>query len=543
MTKNVFTKILSFVLCLSMIFSLAGCKKDPAGSNPAENGDNQDNNSGSLDSAGNGDAGNSSNAAAKGDGIFTLNFDASEPFNPYTCTNIYNRTVSDLLYEGLFAIGEGFETTNVLCESFSTEDGQTYDFTLLPNVIMSDGAAFTADDAVYSIKQAMTSSLYKSRFSSVSAVEKTGDRSFRITLTSKNYMFSCLLDVPMIRNGSIGENTPAGTGPYSFNDQAGNPHLEARKNYRDPSAVPADVIGLSEYDANDISAAFSDLSLDLLALDLYGTNKYNFQENRETKYYNTTIMQYVGFNANSPALSDQQFRLALSYCINREDIVSSVYDGHALASPLAMSPYHYLYPAKTAELYPYSLISASGLLASIGMDDSNSDSFLEYPYESGMGAITLDFIVNSDNANKLEAARMIASGIKKAGINVNLRELSWDEYSSALSSGNFDMYYAEVKLQPDFDLSSLLLPGGSLNYGGINDEQYGSLISICKTSAGTTAQVSVSQLLDYTAQQAHIVPVLFRQQAVITHINSVSGLTPTISSIFYKIEDFKINVG
>ena len=40
------------------------------------------------------------------------------------------------------------------------------------------------------------------------------------------------------------------------------------------------------------------------------------------------------------------------------------------------------------------------------------------------------------------------------GITVKLRELSWDDHITALEDGDFDIYYGEVKLTADFDLSA-----------------------------------------------------------------------------------------
>lgn len=63
------------------------------------------------------------------------------------------------------------------------------------------------------------------------------------------------------------------------------------------------------------------------------------------------------------------------------------------------------------------------------------------------------------------------------GVTVTVRELSWTEYQNALTNGDYDMYYAEVKLGADFDLTSILTEDGSLNYGKIKDENYATYIN------------------------------------------------------------------
>ena len=68
---------------------------------------------------------------------------------------------------------------------------------------------------------------------------------------------------------------------------------------------------------------------------------------------------------------------------------------------------------------------------------------------------------------------------------MKVRELSWDNYQDALKGGKYDMYYGEVALPADFDLSALLKAGGSLNYGGITTGTYADVINAYLAAADT----------------------------------------------------------
>ena len=88
-------------------------------------------------------------------------------------------------------------------------------------------------------------------------------------------------------------------------------------------------------------------------------------------------------------------------------------------------------------------------LENIGASDLDQDGTLEF----GGQRYTVDFLVCSDSGMKVSIARKITSDLRSYGIDVNLRELGYDDYVSELRKGNFDMYYAEVRLCADWDLS------------------------------------------------------------------------------------------
>ena len=52
---------------------------------------------------------------------------------------------------------------------------------------------------------------------------------------------------------------------------------------------------------------------------------------------------------------------------------------------------------------------------------------------------------------------------------VTVEELPWEEYLAALESGEFDLYFGEVRLTANWDLSDLVGTGGAMNYGGVID--------------------------------------------------------------------------
>lgn len=537
MKRFVINKYIIMLLCLILMVSLfSGCQGDQE--------TDQANPSGSEDPNVTDEPEDATVYPSDSDGVFSLNFDPEESFNPLTGTNEDNLRVSSLLYEGLFSVDQYFQAVPVLCESFSTDDGITYTFTIKSGISMAGGSTLTARDVAYSINRARESDRYSSRLRNIESVTAVDNLKLTVILVSANYSLPVLLDVPVIKNGSIGERLPDGTGPYVYtNDET--PYLQAFSGYRDYNDLPIDKIGLRLVSGNDLSESFSEQTIDLLDVDPTGTNFFNISIDYESRYYNTTNMQYIGINLDHAVLSNHDVRRAISSAVDREYIVNTIMSGHGLISPLVISPAWSLYDVSWEENVSYSLETLSTLFSDIGMQDINEDGYLEYPKGAGQfTAFKIDFIANSDNEYKLAAAQRITDTLKSVGINITLRELNWSDYMSAIESGDFDMYYGEVRLTADFDLSELLTVDGSLNYGGITENAYSNLVdSFLSASDNETSETAASQLCAYVAERAPIIPVLYKEYAVLTHRGIVAGINPSQSNIFNRLSDWTITIG
>ena len=78
---------------------------------------------------------------------------------------------------------------------------------------------------------------------------------------------------------------------------------------------------------------------------------------------------------------------------------------------------------------------------------------------------TVTLLVNQENTFKVSAAEHIAQALSDFDLQIQVEALPWEEYAAALAAGNFDLYYGEVRLPANWDLSALVGTGGSLNYG------------------------------------------------------------------------------
>ena len=476
-------------------------------------------------------------------GQFTIRYVPDNPVNPITSLNRDNTVLSSLLYECLFTLDGNLNVRPTLCESWSTEDNTTYSFVIKEGVAVTDGSTLTSNDVVYTIRQAMQTGRFVNRLKGIASVTATDDLTVTVVLTSVNNNFIKLLDIPIIKDGSIDDPIPPGTGPYVF-ASTGGMRLVPFPAHRDASNLTLSEIQLQECNDNELAELFDGGVLSLLWDDPSDTFDIILNRHNEPRYYDTTSLQYIGFNTRTFAFNNPNVRRAIGSSLNRSYIVSEIMPGQSLAAPLALSPAYRLYDPQWVQTSIDPLIEMSALFEFAGLKDFDNDSFLEYP--DGYGGyykLALDFIVNSENAYKVRTAYRIADTLRLYGIEIIVRELQWDNFTAALRSGNFDMYYGEVVLGADFDLSLLLLPGSPLNYGYTGSDYYKPFIeAFLGAWSDQEESIAAKALCDEINYTAPFIPILYKKYVVYTPIAAISGATPSQSGVFNGIAGWTIDL-
>ena len=149
-------------------------------------------------------------------------------------------------------------------------------------------------------------------------------------------------------------------------------------------------------------------------------------------------------------------------------------------------------------------------------------------------------VASTGNTFRLSAAEYLASELTKAGVEVELRKLPWEEYLAALTAGDFDLYVGETMLSASFDLSPLLQSGGALNYGRYQSALVSPLLAAYQAASGEARTAAAGALWDALAQEVPFSTLCFKNWSVLTHWGRVSGLSPTHHDPFYGLENWTI---
>jgi len=442
--------------------------------------------------------------------------------HPVLTENRANLTLAPLLYEPLFQLDNTFQPESVLCSSYAaSEDLLTWTLSLHSGITFSDGTPLTGETAAQALNTARKSgSRYAQRLSDVTAV--TGDEtSVTLTLRRPNGALPTLLDIPIALG--TGER-PLGTGPYVLSGEEDDLSLTVRDDWWQDKPLPAQTIPLTAVSQSDaLISSFASGDTGLVDVDLMGTNALGYSGNYETWDYNTTDFLYLAFNTQRGLCQNAKVRQALAQAVDRDPIVQTDYARHAVPSALPVHPASPLYDTVLAQQLAY--------------DPERAVEQLESLRAAGR---PLTLLVNSENAAKVAVAQRVAYQLESAGMEVTLNKLPFDDYTAALTAGSFDLYLGEVVLTADFDLSALLSPTGSLNYGRWEDWQADSLLSALRGSRDADRETAARALFAYLNDQAPIVPLCFKNGSVLTQWGRLSGLAPVRGNVFHQLENWII---
>lgn len=520
-------RLLALLLTAALLLTVTACKKDEADSD----GDDGP----TIDP-------NSSDVAVKAqDDLFTLGYDADYTMHPLRTTSSANALVDCLVYEFAVEVDQDFQPVPNLISSWSSENGISWFFTVDTTVTFHDGSNLTAGDVAYSINQARNSETYGPRLNKVWGVSALNDETVMITLSDTNYMFPRLLNVPVVKNDNA-DGLPTGSGPYVFADDLSC--LTLYPDYRDAAEMPIDVIYLHENgDREQMIADYSTSLTDLVVNDPTGLSRLGYGSNNEVRYFPTTNMQFIGMNTLSEFTCYQSYRYALNFAVDRAYIADSLLNGSAAVASLPICPENSLYNGDLAARYAFDLENCKRLFSDAGVRDYDEDGMLEYQLPGGIAEIDLDFIVCSDNTDKVKAAQKIAADLESIGIGVTVRQLTWVEYVYSITNGEYDMFYGEVKLSADFNLTDFITTKGVKNFFGINDPNYYEYIhSFLSAQTDEERHAACDYMCQYIADGAVIVPICFEKQQVLTHRDVVSGIAATQYNVFYDLKNWTIDL-
>ncbi len=456
---------------------------------------------------------------------FTLPLDPQGGWDPYVGSKSGNMALLPLMCESLYALDNAFTPQPLLAQSaVASEDGLSWTVTLRAGITFSNGEALTAQrvaDAVNAAKG--EKSIYATRLAGVKKVSAQEDGTVLFQLSRPNAGFPALLDFPV---ALVTKDGVLGTGPYVLEPG----RLVARGGWWQGKTMPLASIPLKEEgDADGLIADFNTGAISLVAADPTGADNLGYSGSYQNWEYPTTTMLYLGFQCAKGPCRSAEFRKAVSQALDRDALAHRTLGSHALAAALPAPPTSTRYDSALAAQLGYDADAAAQALDELGYeaDDQGTRHSGKYP-------LTVRILANSDNVYKEALAQAVADALGELGIQTEVRDLPWEEYTKALKNGDFDIYLAESRLTGDLDPGVFLTAGSGLYYGGFKSQAL--------TGALAEARKSGDWSGFYTqwAQDVPLAPLCFKNAAVLTPWGQVEGATPTQGNLFSGFENWKI---
>ena len=559
--KKFLKKFTALTMVLTMLVTLSACdsmkKKDPMNQIPESSG------------------GRDVVRAKAADNVFSLNINKKYSLNPLIATDHSNQLVCSLVYENMLELDNNFnvienlpdDNNGIITTRKVSEDGKTWTFGVEEGHYFHDGSPVTGKDLSYTMNRAINCDRYRGRFSSVQGISYT-ENQLIVSLGIPDTQFYKLMNLPVMKAGTFNDKPPMGSGPYTYvreevvtkgdngeekiSTKATLSELKASEYYPGYEKLPVDTIYLKEYpEADKKIIAYEDSLIDLVINDPSSYTSLGFASTNEVHKYATTNMHYVAFNEKKPLGSMNTFRVAMQYAFDRAYFVELLHQ-NGVASAIPMYPTCDIYPDALNNEMQYDLDKCKTILENMGYRDYDDDGYLELLSGNGKD-VEIDFLVCSGSSAKGGVVNRFAKDMESIGIKVNVKELTWEKYQEALEKGEFDMYYGEVKLRNNFDLTELLQPRPepkkkgeplittNINFTGSNDPSFVQLINEYLAAGDMFRADAYYKLCDYICRSTgSLITIGFEKHQLISHRGAIKGIDPNAGNPLYNFQNWEI---
>lgn len=162
--------------------------------------------------------------------------------------------------------------------------------------------------------------------------------------------------------------------------------------------------------------------------------------------------------ARAPWLGDRRVRQAISYAVDRQAMVDTVYLGAAVPIYGPVSPGNRTWASSTVPQYVHDPARARTLLSSAGLRDPDGDGMLD---DAAGKPVRFSIITQRGNTPRERSAAVIQEHLRQVGIAVDVVALDSDSLVTRWAAGDYDSIFFGVQasstdpaMNSDFWLSS-----------------------------------------------------------------------------------------
>ena len=447
-------------------------------------------------------------------------------------------SVLDLVYEGLFSMDDNYMPQPELAYSYEfISNGNRLRVKLRDDVTFHNGQKLTANDVVATLDYMLELSgfdkdlnseyeltdrgLYYSTFYSVQSWEAEDEYTILFRLRRASFGSLYALTFPILPASEVANAMPSGTGPYKYDgyERGSAIWLVSNKAWWKRAPVVTNIRAGIYKDSEKALGAFDAQDVDVAMTRSINASRYSgslssFSLSARTRQLEVLLMNRAYKYLKSDENGKNLVREAISYAINRSELISSVYQGMATVAYTPIPAGTWLSNESTIRDV-YDPLMAESLLDQAGWkmaDDGKR-------YKDGKAMESFRILVYDEPGStvRTNAANKIAEQLEAVGIPAYvatwsradvLTKLKSGDYSLALAAFNFD-----IGPDPGFTLTST----ASCNYTRYrNDDMNDLLGQLRKSVTPDEYQNAMSLIQDQFEQDIPYICLYWRSGALLS---------------------------
>lgn len=381
-------------------------------------------------------------------------------FNPLISTGQYDIEVMKYaLFTPLIQYNEQLEVVPYLAESWELLGDTAVVFQLREDVTWHDGRPVTAEDVSFTFrlaKEPTTASLLGSAFlADVASAEVLDPYTIRFDFARphaqalEGFWWSpvpkhLLEGIPPeeLRRAEFNRN-PVGSGPYRFAEWEANRQLVLEPYARFPEALGGPP--LPERIVFRIIPEPATLLTELITggigvdIDVAANQADQVEQGRALRLfsYASRTFYYIGWNNRRPPFTSAAVRRAMTFAINRQEIIDALLFGFAEVADGPIPPWSPLYPTQVQPL-PYDPARARALLESERWLDRDGNGVRE----SAEGEPLRFTLLTSDAPGNRSMVEIVQAQLREVGAAAEVRVLEFQTMLAQHKARDFDAVFS-----------------------------------------------------------------------------------------------------
>ncbi|MCI8760770.1 MAG: peptide ABC transporter substrate-binding protein [Clostridia bacterium] len=474
----------------------------------------------------------------------TLGIASLDSINPILSNNKNVQDISKLIFDPLVTLSADYKAEPALAIEWAKQADNSYLIKLRENAKWTGGQRFTAEDVKFTIDRLKEiSSVYSYNVQYVTGVDIVDDYTVKIYLDREIPFYEYWLTFPILSKdfyenedfANTNKNTsPVGTGKYKIADVQPS-YIVLEKNeswWNKQTNLTIEKITINLY--SSIGELYN--SFKIGNIDLISTSNDNLQEYIGTIGYSSKEMKgrehcFLALNTKSNFLSRLEVRKAISFSIDKENIVSSVFNSKCFTSSFPLDYGNWLMQGQDASS-GFNIEQGKQILADNGWRYTGGGWQKTENYKTQR--LGLNLLVKASDASKVAVAENIKQQLAAVGIGVNIVQASDEQYNNSVNHKNYDMVLCSMTLSPTPNLTTYFGEENRANYS--NEEVTNILNEVKNTTDENILKEKYARLVEIYKTDVPYISLYNNKYLVAYNSGLVGEMAPNWFYQFYGIE-------